>query len=71
MSARLRANDRQRFLALLSLTEDIRLVYDWLEEGLYWKRRWANLITTLSEVLKVAASKHFGPAKGGCTIPYS
>ena len=25
--------------------------------------------STLSEVLKVAASKHFGQAKGGCTIP--
>jgi hypothetical protein len=39
VSARLRGNDRQRFLAQLSLTEDIRTVYDWLGDGLYWRRR--------------------------------
>ena len=49
VSARLRGNDRQRFLALLGLTEDIRLVYDWLEEGIYWKRR---LATTTTRVQK-------------------
>ena len=60
ISRRLTGNERQRFLSQLSVTESIIPAYDWLEDGLYWKRR------CLTQYPACDVAKHGGSWKRMC-----